>query len=166
MKELKVYVTQDGPYGLETEEGGEPVEEETCYLKSDVDAVIAEYQEKILVLEKSYKKLVKKFVHETSVLQVRRLLPSKGGGIQMKTELIEIFDNKLEDFVGEILNDKQKRGENDVIGFENVQLKYLKGFLDGMCTALECNYQKEGDYWVIRDGRKKVVARQKEAFDD
>ena len=42
MKELKVYVPQDGPYGLEPEEGGEPVEEETCYLKSDVDAVIAE----------------------------------------------------------------------------------------------------------------------------
>lgn len=53
MKELKVYVPQDGPYGLEPEEGGEPVEEETCYLKSDVDAVIAEYQEKIHVLEKS-----------------------------------------------------------------------------------------------------------------
>lgn len=50
MKELKVYVPQDGPYGLEPEEDGEPVEEETCYLKSDVDAVIAEYQEKILVL--------------------------------------------------------------------------------------------------------------------
>ena len=42
MKELKVYVPQDGPYGLEPEEGGEPVEEETCYLKSEVDAVIAE----------------------------------------------------------------------------------------------------------------------------
>ena len=45
MKELKVYVPQDGPYGLEPEEGGEPVEEETCYLKSDVDAVIAELKE-------------------------------------------------------------------------------------------------------------------------
>ena len=42
MKKLKVYVPQDGPYGLEPEEGGELVEEETCYLKSDVDAVIAE----------------------------------------------------------------------------------------------------------------------------
>lgn len=42
MKELKVYVPQDGPYGLEPEEGGEPVEEETCYLKSDVDNAIAE----------------------------------------------------------------------------------------------------------------------------
>lgn len=84
----------------------------------------------------------------------------------MKTEFIEILENKLEDFVGEVLNDKQKRGECDVIGFENVQLKYLKGFLDGMCTALNCNYKKEGDYWVIRDGRKGVVAYQKENFDD
>lgn len=77
MKELKVYVPQDGPYGLEPEEGGEPVEEETCYLKSDVDAVIAEYQEKILVLEKSYKKIVKKFVHETSVAESYRSLVYK-----------------------------------------------------------------------------------------
>lgn len=43
--ELKVYVPQDGPYGLEPEEGGEPVEEETCYLKSDVDKVIADLEE-------------------------------------------------------------------------------------------------------------------------
>lgn len=77
MKELKVYVPQEGPYGLEPEEGGEPVEEETCYLKSDVDAVIAEYQEKILVLEKSYKKLVKRFVHETSVAESYRSLVYK-----------------------------------------------------------------------------------------
>ena len=75
--ELKVYVPQDGPWGLEPEEGGEPVEEETCYLKSDVDAVIAEYQEKILVIEKSYKKLVKRFVHETSVAESYRSLVYK-----------------------------------------------------------------------------------------
>ena len=84
----------------------------------------------------------------------------------MKTVLIEILDNKLEDFVGEILNDKQKRGECDTIGLENAQLKYLKGYLDGMCTALNCSYEKEGDCWVIRDGRKKVITSQKEAFDD
>ena len=47
MSELKVYVPQDGPYGLEPEEGGEPVEEETCYLKSEVDAAIAELKHKI-----------------------------------------------------------------------------------------------------------------------
>ena len=102
MKELKVYVPQDGPDGLEPEEGGEPVEEETCYLKSDVDAVIAELKqklederefglnraknadyeigklnEKIIVLEKSYKKLVKRFVHETSVAESYRSLVYK-----------------------------------------------------------------------------------------
>lgn len=102
MKELKVYVPQDGHYGLEPEEGGEPVEEETCYLKSDVDAVIAELKqklederefglnraknadyeigklnEKIIVLEKAYKKLVKRFVHETSVAESYRSLVYK-----------------------------------------------------------------------------------------
>ncbi|MEE3391647.1 MAG: hypothetical protein VZR28_10770 [Candidatus Cryptobacteroides sp.] len=45
--ELKVYVPQDGPWGLEPEEGGKLVEEETCYLKSDVDAAIAELKAKL-----------------------------------------------------------------------------------------------------------------------
>ena len=52
MIELKVYVPQDGPYGLVPEEGGAPVEEETCYLKSEVDRVIAEKDAKIKKLEK------------------------------------------------------------------------------------------------------------------
>ena len=42
MIKLKVYVPQDGPYGLVPEEGGSPVEEETCYLKSEADKLIAE----------------------------------------------------------------------------------------------------------------------------
>ena len=45
--ELKVYVPQDGPWGLEPEEGGKLVEEETCYLKSEVDAAIAELKQKL-----------------------------------------------------------------------------------------------------------------------
>lgn len=52
MIKLKVYVPQDGPYGLVPEEGGAPVEEETCYLKSEVDRVIAEKDAKIKKLEK------------------------------------------------------------------------------------------------------------------
>ena len=44
------------------------------YLKSEADKVIAEYQEKIIVLEKSYKKLVKRFVHESSVAESYRSL--------------------------------------------------------------------------------------------
>ena len=45
--ELKVYVPQDGPWGLEPEEGGKLVEEETCYLKSEVDTAIAELKKKL-----------------------------------------------------------------------------------------------------------------------
>lgn len=45
--ELKVYVPQDGHWGLEPEEGGKLVEEETCYLKSEVDAAIAELKAEI-----------------------------------------------------------------------------------------------------------------------
>ena len=56
---------------------GKLMQESRVYLKEDVDAVIAEYQEKILVLEKSYKKLVKKFVHETSVAESYRSLVYK-----------------------------------------------------------------------------------------
>ena len=52
MSELKVYVPQDGPYGLVPEEGGAPVEEETCYLKSEADKLIAEKDAKIKKLEK------------------------------------------------------------------------------------------------------------------
>lgn len=62
MKELKVYVPQDGPYGLEPEEGGEPVEEETCYLKSDVDAVIAELKaenERLKAMMPKYDQFIK-----------------------------------------------------------------------------------------------------------
>ena len=80
----------------------------------------------------------------------------------MKDEYREVLAFKLEEFVYEVLNDKQKRGDNDVIGMENVQLKYIKGYLDGMCCALNCSYGKEGDYWVIRDGRRHVVARVRE----
>lgn len=45
--ELKVYVPQVGPYGLEPEEGGALVEEKTCYLKSKVDEAIAELKAKL-----------------------------------------------------------------------------------------------------------------------
>lgn len=57
MTELKVYVPQDGPYGLEPEEGGEPVEEETCYLKSEVDKVVAEKDAEISELKENYRNL-------------------------------------------------------------------------------------------------------------
>lgn len=72
MKELKVILATPHPKMKNACDGAIEV-----YPKSDVDAVIAEYQEKILVLEKSYKKLVKKFVHETSVAESYRSLVYK-----------------------------------------------------------------------------------------
>lgn len=63
------------------------------YLKSEADKVIAEYQEKILVLEKSYKKLVKKFVHETSVAESYRSLIYKDDALIYKEEgNLEMYD--------------------------------------------------------------------------
>lgn len=44
--ELIIYLPQDGPWGLYNEETG-TVEEETCYLKSDVDEAIAELKAKL-----------------------------------------------------------------------------------------------------------------------
>lgn len=77
------------------------IESADLYLKSEVDAAIAEYQEKILVLEKTYKKLVKKFVHETSVAESYRSLIYKEdalkyqevGNSEMYEELSKRSDN-------------------------------------------------------------------------
>ena len=63
------------------------------YLKSEADKVIEEYQEKILVLEKSYKKLVKSFVHESSVAESYRSLIYKDDALKYKEEgNLEMYD--------------------------------------------------------------------------
>ena len=63
------------------------------YLKSEADKVIAEYQEKILVLEMSYKKLVKKFVHESSVAESYRSFIYKDDALKYKEEgNLEMYD--------------------------------------------------------------------------
>lgn len=63
------------------------------YTRTDADKVIAEYQEKILVLEKSYKKLVKKFVHESSVAESYRSLIYKDDALKYKEEgNLEMYD--------------------------------------------------------------------------
>lgn len=68
------------------------------YYANDVDAVIAEYQEKIIVLEKSYKKLVKKFVHETSVAESYRSLVYKEDALKYQkvgnSEMYEEFSKR------------------------------------------------------------------------
>ena len=64
-----------------------------AYEESEADNVIAEYQEKILVLEKSYKKLVKKFVHESSVAESYRSLIYKDDALKYKEECnLEMYD--------------------------------------------------------------------------
>ena len=76
------------------------IEYEDCYRtddlyypKSESDKVIAEYQEKILVLEKSYKKLVKKFVHESSVAESYRSLVYKDDALKYKEDgNLEMYD--------------------------------------------------------------------------
>ena len=72
MSELKVILATLPPKMKNACDGAIEV-----YMKFDVDALIAEYHKKILVLEKSYKKLVKKFVHETSVAESYRSLVYK-----------------------------------------------------------------------------------------
>ena len=63
------------------------------YEKSEADKAIAEYQQKILVLEKSYKKLVKKFVHESSVAESYRSLIYKDDAFKYKEEgNLEMYD--------------------------------------------------------------------------
>lgn len=84
------------------------IEYEDCYRtddlyypKSEADKVIAQYQEKILVLEQSYKKLEKKFVHESSVAESYRSLIYKEdalkyqevGNSEMYDELSKKSDN-------------------------------------------------------------------------
>ena len=80
MIKLKVYVPQDGPYGLVPEEGGAPVEEETCYLKSEVDRVIAEKDAKIKKLEKCKRwlKLAEKF-KEAMPIEVKTYKEAESG---------------------------------------------------------------------------------------
>ena len=64
-----------------------------AYEESEADNVIAEYKEKILVLEKSYKKLVKKFVHESSVAESYRSLIYKDDALKYKEEgNLEMYD--------------------------------------------------------------------------
>ena len=64
-----------------------------AYEEAEADKVIAEYQEKILVLEKSYKKLVKKFVHESSVAESYRSLIYKDDVLKYKEEgNLEMYD--------------------------------------------------------------------------
>lgn len=77
MSKLKVYVPQDVPYGLVPEEGGAPVEEETFYLKSEVDKLIAEKDTKIIQLEAlidNYNRISEEIIDNANHQKYRRCL--------------------------------------------------------------------------------------------
>lgn len=83
----------------------------------------------------------------------------------MRTEIREILQSKLEDFVSEYLNEKAKGSEG--ISIPNAELKYYKGFLDGMCCALNCkSWQLESGYWVVRDAHNRIIATCKDSWEE
>lgn len=83
----------------------------------------------------------------------------------MRTELKEILQSKLEDFVSEHLNEKAKGSEG--ISIPNAELKYYRGFLDGMCCALNCkSWKLESGYWVVRDAHNRIIATCKDSWEE
>lgn len=83
----------------------------------------------------------------------------------MRPEFREVIEGHLQRYVTEVLNEKGKWA-NETITLPNAELKYQKGFLDGMCCALNLTYQKEGDYWVVRNGRKQIISKVKESWEE
>lgn len=83
----------------------------------------------------------------------------------MRTEIIELLQSKLEDFVSEHLNEQAKN--SDCISIPNARLQYCKGYLDGMCCALDCkSWGLESGYWVIRDKNNRLIATCKNAWEE
>lgn len=87
----------------------------------------------------------------------------------MRPEIKELLEDRLASFVAEHLNDVAKKADGgcDGVCITNPDLKYYKGYIDGMCCAL--NFQGwglEGEYWVIRDARNRVVIKHKNAWEE
>lgn len=83
----------------------------------------------------------------------------------MRPEFREVIEDHLLRYVTEILNEKGKWA-NETITLPNPELKYHKGYLDGICCALNCTYKQEGEYWVVRNGRKQIIAKVKESWEE
>ena len=87
----------------------------------------------------------------------------------MRTEIQEVLQSKLESFVTEHLNEVAKTADGDCHGINmpNAELRYYKGYIDGMCCALNFKgWGLESGYWVIRDAHNRIVASCKDAWDD
>lgn len=83
----------------------------------------------------------------------------------MREEYIELMQEHLDSYVNEILNDKFK-GPCFGVKIPNADLEFHRGYLNGMCCALNCSIDKEDDTWLIRDGRKHVIAKRKESWEE
>jgi hypothetical protein len=87
----------------------------------------------------------------------------------MRPEIQEVLQDKLESFVAEHLNDAAKNADGGCCGIHiaNPELRYYKGYIDGICCALKCKtWGLEGDTWVVRDGRNRIVASCKNAWEE
>lgn len=56
----------------------------------------------------------------------------------MRPEIQEVLQGKRESFVAEHLNDVAKNADGGCCGIHiaNPELRYYKGYIDGMCCAL------------------------------
>ena len=83
----------------------------------------------------------------------------------MREEMKESIQLNLDNYVNEEFND-QAKGDCCGINIENPFLRYYKGWLVGVCMALNLTMNKEGDEWVIRNGRRTIIARSKHDEED
>ena len=69
----------------------------------------------------------------------------------------------------EYLNDAAKNADGGCCGvyITNPEMRYYKGYIDGMCCALNFKgWKLEGEYWVVRDARNRIVVKCKNAWDE
>lgn len=83
----------------------------------------------------------------------------------MRTEFKEVLQSHLDDLVIEVRNNKAK---GDSFACPNPDLAFQRGYIFGMCYALNCTcendgdnctFENEGDTWYIKDGRGEVIAK-------
>jgi len=83
----------------------------------------------------------------------------------MREEMKESIQLNLENYAQEEFNDRAKDFAT-AVNIENPYLRYYKGWLTGVCMALNLTMEREGDGWVIRNGRRQVIARSGHSEED
>lgn len=83
----------------------------------------------------------------------------------MREEVKDSIQMNLDNYVQEEFNDTTK-GNCCGLAIENPFRQYYKGWLYGVCMALNLTMDKEGDEWVIRNGRRTVIARSRHDEED